>query len=126
MTLRLWAALAAVTALSSGCNDSGDGYPQLLPLDQLLTPANVPAHAADAAQSPDSVNAQLQRRHGAPAAGTAGAEDLDARARALRERARALSARHPSDEEDAACVDADGAPCAAEAPTQLPGQQPPQ
>lgn len=95
--------LATLVALA-GCGDPGGRpYPQLLPLSQLNAPPAVPAHAADAATDPASVESALRNRGAAahrhaPAAGAPPAGDaaLAARAAALRARADALAATDPA------------------------------
>lgn len=110
MKMRRWLIVAVWVAGAAACGGNDADYPQLLPMDQLLRPAAIPAHAADAIDTPDAVTAGLEGRaaglgHGAPA--TAGDAALQARARALRERARALSTQS---------LDEGTAPCPADAP----------
>lgn len=94
---RMGRSTAAIVLALAACGDYAADYPSLLPTDQLTQPPALPAHAADAAYSPDATNAQLGRSGDSVrnrAAGTAGTGDLAERARALRERA-GLLARTP-------------------------------
>lgn len=79
-----------------------DAYPRLLPLDQLIAPPMLPAHAAEAAADPTSVAADLRARAATAemrAAGTptpvTDAAALQRRAADLRARAQALQATDP-------------------------------
>ncbi len=88
-----------------------DGYPRLLPLDQLIAPPDLPAHAADAAASPDSVARDLRGRAAAIGARTAApsspvvdAGALERRAAALRRRAQALQVQDAPASEPPACA----------------------
>lgn len=86
----------AVLALA-GCADRMTDYPKLLPTDQLLAEPHLPAHASDAATSPQAVAASLSGRaaalSGRAASGPAADSGLTARADALRKRAAELSQR---------------------------------
>lgn len=88
--------LAAITL--TACGDYAADYPQLAPTDQLLAPPKIPAHAADAASSPDAVDRALHSDHASVVARAdralrqgAGSGDLAERATALRARAASLS-----------------------------------
>lgn len=94
MGLRLILGAVALTGLAA-CGDDTRDYPALLPTAEMLAEPAIPRHAADAATD-DSLGPSLEARGkalagragGAPVAGSA---DLNARAEALRARARALS-----------------------------------
>lgn len=101
LSLPLFLGLAA-------CGDRISDYPTLAPTDALLAPPPLPAHAADAARSPEKVAGDLRaeaqglsaRANRAPHANTG---DLAERARALRIRAAALSKTDISGESAPAC-----------------------
>jgi len=95
---RIWGGLAL--AMLAGCGDAGGDYPALMPTDRLLAEPALPAHALDAAQSPETVGSMLDGRarslagRAGTAAGT-GDATLQRRAEALRDRAGALSQQLP-------------------------------
>lgn len=94
MSLRLILGAVALTGLAA-CGDDTRGYPALLPTAVMLAEPAIPAHAADAAAD-DSLGASLDARGRALAAQAGahpapGSSDLNARADALRSRARELS-----------------------------------
>ena len=89
--------LLALAPLVACAQPDDAAYPRLLPLSQLNAPPAIPAHAADAAADPQAVGDALKARRaqaqsdaraiGGPVTDAAA---LDARARALQSRAKAL------------------------------------
>lgn len=97
-------AMIAFLALA-GCGDYTADYPSLMPTDQLLAAPALPAHAAEAATSPDAVEGGLAAKQGAlhgradrALAQGGGSGNLAARAAALRARAKTLAATPVQDE----------------------------
>lgn len=94
-------ALIALPLLIAACGDTGGDYPTLVPVGTLVEPA-LPAHAAIAARSPATVNADVaaagaatRQRADAIASQSSGDAALLARAAALRARADALREADP-------------------------------
>lgn len=89
----------AALLLLAACGGGADDYPALLPTEVLLAPPALPAHAAGAVSSVGGVESgliadrrRLQDRADRAVRQDWSSSDLDARARALRERAHRLSA----------------------------------
>ena len=97
----------------AACGDASGDYPALMPTDRLLAEPAIPGHAGIAATNPDQVVSDLQSSGAALAVSQAEvtAADvtddaaLNARAKALRQRAADLSAETP------VCVDPAATDC---------------
>lgn len=105
--------LLCLPLVAACATPQNDGYPRLLPLDQLIAPPDLPAHAADAVADPSSVESELRARaaaaqaHAAAAPAVEDAAALQHRAAALRGRAEKLR--------DQETTSADAPDCAAAA-----------
>ena len=118
MKMRRWLIVTALVAGAAACGGNDADYPKLLPMDQLMRPPAIPGHAADAIDNPDAVTTNLEGRaaglrHGPARPAGASDAELQARARALRERARALSTQSV---DDGAATCTAGAPDCPETP----------